>query len=111
MGIRRSSTARNFWKRENGMEQLSLFVEEDDDGLNAICMLRYMPTTRKAKPVSDWMKKLIPDGKYVVDVGGHPLILRPTDVKESEIQEGHEFYHYKIDGRIYSGIFVGRENG
>ena len=63
------------------------------------------------EPVTDFMKKLVPDGKFFVWVGGHQLVLRESKAGRSSIQKGHEFYHYEVGGKIYSGIFVGRDNG
>lgn len=47
---------------------------------------------------------------YVVMVGTHPLVMRKTTLTADEIPEGHQFYHYLIDGAVYAGIFVGKEN-
>ena len=53
---------------------------------------------------------LLPDGEYVVMVGTHPLVMRKTTLTADEVPEGHQFYHYLIDGAVYAGIFVGKEN-
>lgn len=52
----------------------------------------------------------MPDGEYVVMVGTHPLVMRKTKLAVDEVPEGHQFYHYLIDGAVYAGIFVGKEN-
>ena len=52
----------------------------------------------------------VPDGEYVVMVGTHPLVMRKTKLAVDEVPEGHQFYHYLIDGAVYAGIFVGKEN-
>ena len=54
------------------------------------------------------MAELIPAGEYVVQVAGHPLVLRPMPGRQANIQRGHEYYHYMIGGRLYAGTFVGR---
>ena len=43
-------------------------------------------------------------------VGTHPLVMRKTKLTADEVPEGHQFYHYLIDGAVYAGIFVGKEN-
>ena len=55
------------------------------------------------------MKRLVPKGEYIVMVGPYPLMLRPTPVRAEDIEAGHRYYHYTIDGRVYSGIFLGRD--
>ena len=56
---------------------------------------------------TDLMKRLIPRATYAVVVGDHPQALVLTRLKPSQIPEGHEFYHYMIDGNVYAGTFVG----
>ena len=62
----------------------------------------------KVKDLEPWMVKLVPDGECTVDIGTHPMVLKKVPIKESEIQEGHQFYHFLIGGKVYAGIFVGR---
>lgn len=62
-----------------------------------------------AEHLKSWMKSLVSDGEYFVIVGTHPLVLRKTALKESEVPEEHWFYHYIMEGSVYSGIFVGEE--
>ena len=47
-------------------------------------------------------------GEYVVQVAGHPMVLRPADGTEETIPDGHRYYHYTIGNRLFSGVFVGR---
>jgi len=88
-------------------EQISLF----DDAFGAIkavsCFDGSEANTRELFPHE---KRLVRDGAYVVDIGGHALVLRPTSTPAAKIPAGHEFYHYLIDQRVFSGIFVGEEN-
>lgn len=56
---------------------------------------------------TDLMKRLVPRATYAVVVGDHPQALVLTRLKPSQIPEGHEFYHYMIDGNVYAGTFVG----
>lgn len=56
---------------------------------------------------TDLMKRLVPRATYAVAVGDHPQALVLTRLKPSQIPEGHEFYHYMIDGNVYAGTFVG----
>lgn len=48
------------------------------------------------------------DIRYVV--GDHPQALVLMKLKPCQIPEGHEFYHYMIDGNVYAGTFVGKES-
>lgn len=86
-------------------EQMSLFCPREYD--EAICCMDGERT--RASVPEGWMKSLVPAGEYVVMVGVHPLVLRPTKFRPEEIQEGHRYYHYLIGSRVYAGIFVGKE--
>ena len=88
------------------MHQLSLFDNLLPDAVTAICCMDMMEV--KAEKPEGWMLSLVPDGEYTVDVGGHPLVLRPTRLKAGSVPKGHEYYHYRIGERIYAGMFVGR---
>lgn len=88
------------------MDQLSLF---DVPTASATCLWEYDRDPRAVESPSSHMKRLVQDGKYVVYVGGRPLVLRLTGLKPEEVPEGHHFYHYLVGGRVYSGIFVGVE--
>lgn len=67
-----------------------------------------MDVRARATRVEPWMAALIPAGEYVVQVAGHPLVLRPMPGRQADIQCGHEYYHYMIGGRLYAGTIVGR---
>lgn len=86
------------------MMQLSLFIAE---GAVAVCCEdgKEVP----ARGLEDWMTVLVSDGEYVIDIGEHPLVLRPTATAADEIPAGNRYYHYTIGPQVYSGIFVGRE--
>lgn len=86
--------------------QLSLFTR-DIVGIPAISL--FDGSRYGAEAPAEWMKRLVPDGRYVVMIGEHPLVLRPTKLTESQVPEGHQFYHYQINGVVYAGIFVGKE--
>lgn len=88
-------------------EQLSIFTMLLPDEAPAICLMDDIQKTAR-KPES-WMLSLVPDGEYVVDVGEHPLVLRPADVQPNKIRPEYRYYHYLICGKVYAGIFVGRE--
>lgn len=77
------------------------------DPITATCCMDGCPA--RASPVEPWMAALIPAGEYVVQVAGHPLVLRPMPGRQADIQRGHEYYHYMIGGRLYAGTFVGRD--
>ena len=87
-------------------EQLSLFDLAPGSALAECC---YDGSTRPAQRPEPWMKRLVPKGEYVVMVGPYPLMLRPVPVRAEDIEAGHRYYHYTIDGRVYSGIFLGRD--
>lgn len=96
--------------RVNIVGQLSLFdTPPAVGGVSATCLREYDREKKSAEIPSPQMKRLVPDGEYVVYIGGHPLVLRPTDLKPEEVPEGHRFYHYLVGGRVYSGVFVGIE--
>ena len=92
-----------------GFEQLSLFDIEVKSAVTAVCCM-----DRKSVAVKDaesWMRRIVPRGEYVVDVGTHPLVLQPVKLSEDSIPKGHEFYHYLIGKEVYAGVFIGKENG
>lgn len=95
-------TADSMW------EQTTLFAPPPITGTPAISL--FDNTTHSSEQPSEWMKRLVPDGEYVVMVGTHPLVMRKTKLAVDEVPEGHQFYHYLIDGAVYAGIFVGKEN-
>lgn len=86
--------------------QLSFF-NRDTAGTPATCL--FDGSRCRAEPPTEWMKRLVPNGQYVVVVGEHPLVLQPTGLTENQVPEGHQFYHYQIGGIVYAGIFVGKE--
>ena len=88
----------------SGYEQLSMFTMNVDP-ITATCCMDGCPA--RASPVEPWMAALIPAGEYVVQIAGHPLVLRPMPGRQADIQRGHEYYHYMIGGRLYAGTFVG----
>ena len=77
-------------------EQLSMFTMNVEQ-VTATCCMDGCPA--RASPVEPWMAALIPAGEYVVQVAGHPLVLRPMPGRQADIQRGHEYYHYMIGGR------------
>ena len=87
-------------------EQLSLF-DLAPEGIVAECC--FDGSTRPAQRPEPWMKRLVPKGEYIVMVGPYPLMLRPVPARAEDIEAGHRYYHYTIDGRVYSGIFLGRD--
>lgn len=62
-----------------------------------------------AAPAESWMKRLVQGGEYVVQVAGHPMVLRPADGTADDVPAGHRYYHYTIGERLFSGVFVERE--
>lgn len=94
-------------------EQLDLYslIDPMPDAVTAAVSCFDRITEAILTAPNELCRRLVPDGEYVVDVGGHPLVLRPTKLKESEIPQGHHFYHYRVGERIYAGIFVGIDMG
>lgn len=88
-------------------EQLSIFTKPLPDEAPAICLADGIQKT--ARKPEGWMLSLVQDGEYVVDVGEHPLVLCPADVQPDEIRPEYRYCYYLICGKVYSGIFVGRE--
>lgn len=98
----------NYVFADTSLEQMTLFAPLPITGMRAISL--FDNTVHSAETPSEWMKKLVPDGEYVVMVGTHPLVMRKTKLTADEVPEGHEFYHYMIDGNVYAGTFVRRES-
>lgn len=86
-------------------EQLSLF----DAVSGTVAVSLFDGRKYGATEPNDLMKRLVPRAQYVVMVGNHPQALALTKLKPGQIPKGHEFYHYMIDGNVYAGTFVGRE--
>lgn len=86
--------------------QLSVFTCEYVS-IQAVCL--FDGSCYEAKTPTERMKKLVPSGRYVVIIGEHPLVLQPTKLTESQVPEGHRFYHFQIGGIVYAGTFVGKE--
>lgn len=84
-------------------EQLSLF----DTASGTAAVNLFDGRKYGATEPTDLMKRLVPRATYAVVVGDHQQALVPTSLKPSQIPEGHEFYHYMIDGNVYAGTFVG----
>ena len=87
-------------------EQLSLF--DPKPVMEKVATSCWTGIEMIARAVESWMTNLVSDGEYVVDVDGHACVLRPTKLSVEKIPQGHAFYHYMIEGKVYSGIFVGR---
>ena len=86
-------------------EQLSFFSMLALPQIAVCCMDGKAMT---AEPAESWMTRLVPGGEYLVQVAGHPLVLRPAENTEETIPDGHRYYHYTIGNRLFSGVFVGR---
>lgn len=88
-------------------EQLSLFSIVPQAARTAICCMD--GECKAAAPAESWMQRLVQGGEYVVQVAGHPMVLRPADGTADDVPAGHRYYHYTIGGRLFSGVFVGRD--
>ena len=90
----------------SGYEQLSMFTMSMEPATAICCFGRGLAS---ALPVETWMSDLVPNGEYVINIAGHPLVLRPAEISQKAIPKGHEYYHYLIGSKLYAGIFVGRD--
>ncbi len=92
---------------EGNFMQLSLFDTDANTKVNAVsCMDGSALHTHKPEAK---IKELVPESEYVVHVGGHLLALKPSKLTAETIPDGHRFYHYMINGKVFAGIFVGTE--
>lgn len=87
-------------------EQLSLF----DVASGAVAVSLFDGCKYGTLEPDDSMKRLVPRATHAVMVGDHLQALVPAKLRPSQIPEGHEFYHYMIDGNVYVGTFVGKES-
>lgn len=87
-----------------GCEQLSLSGLCVADEVATSCGTGISTAVRR---VEDWMRQLVTDGEYVVDVGGYDCVLKPTRLGVGDIPQGHKYYHYLIGQKVYAGVFVG----
>jgi hypothetical protein len=90
------------------VEQLSFFSMLAAPTLPQVAVCCMDGTRADAAPAESWMQRLVQGGEYVVQVAGHPLVLKPVPGTPDSIQSGHEYYHYTIGPRLYAGTFVGR---
>ena len=69
----------------------------------AVCLL----TGRSYAAISADSKarEMVPGGEWTILVGGHTMVLSPAQ----EVLEEQRYRHYSIDGQIYAGTFIGRE--
>lgn len=87
----------------SGFEQMSLFQQTDyQEAISCETNGKY-PTNQ----MEDWMRRLVPNGEYVIHIGKHPMVLKPTKISKELIPTGHRFYHFIIAGKVYSGVFLG----
>ena len=54
-------------------------------------------------PLESWMKELVPDGEWCIDMDGHPAVLRTV----LEVPDGQEYYRFRGGEKLYGAIFVG----
>lgn len=54
-------------------------------------------------PLESWMKELVSDGDWFIDMDGHPAVLREVQ----EVPEGQGYYHFRGGDIFYGAIFVG----
>lgn len=54
-------------------------------------------------PLEDWMRALVLDGEWHINMDGHPAVLRAVQ----EVPEGQEYYHFRVGEKLYGAVFVG----
>ena len=54
-------------------------------------------------PLESWMKELVSDGEWCIDMDGHPAVLRAVQ----EVPDGQEYYHFRGGKKLYGAVFVG----
>lgn len=59
--------------------------------------------TYELLPLEGWMKELVSDGEWCIDMDGHPAVLRAV----LEVPDGQEYYHFRGGETVYGAIFVG----
>lgn len=63
----------------------------------------------KAVAPDDWMLSIIPDGVYVIWPWKYPLVLQKAKIRPEDVEEGHQYRHYMVDGQLYAGTYIGGE--
>ena len=53
-------------------------------------------------PLEDWMRELVPDGVYAVEMDGHIGVLRA-----GQPVKGQEYFNFRVGGENYGAVFVG----
>ena len=74
------------------MDQISLFDVTSAWGM-----------TYTLLPLESWMKELVSDGEWCIDMDGHPAVLRTV----LEVPDGQEYYHFRGGKKLYGAVFVG----
>ena len=74
------------------MDQISLFDVTSAWGM-----------TYTLLSLDDWMKELVSDGEWCIDMDGHPAVLRAVQ----EVPDGQKYYHFRGGEKLYGAIFVG----
>lgn len=59
--------------------------------------------TYELHPLEDWMKELVQDGDWCIDMEGHPAVLRAVQ----EVPDGQGYYHFRGGDTFYGAVFVG----
>lgn len=86
-------------------EQLSLFCRKETLAINLLFGKEYITA-----PPTPEMIALVPKGEYVVYLDrSTPCVLYPVKIGKESIPDGHFFYHFFVDGQLYAGIFIGKE--
>lgn len=86
-------------------EQLSLFTAIQPEAVAINCSDRsQLPLV----PLEDWIKKLVPSAEYAIRVADHCMALSEAKKIMKNIEPGHLYHYYSVNGRLFDGVFVGR---
>lgn len=87
-------------------EQMSLFDATQTTSAMAVSCWD-LGENMSVNPIEDWMKKLVPEGRFFGIVGTRHFVLKPAGYPVSRIPIGHQFFHYTVGNDLFTGIFVG----
>lgn len=88
--------------------QLTLFDEEQVQAGTAARSL-FDGSETKTEDVPGWVLRIVPEAAALIHVGDQPCALQKKPLTQEQVQRGHEYYHYLINGSVYAGTFVGAE--
>lgn len=88
--------------------QLSLFDEERMPA-GTVAQRLFDGKTVETEAVPDWVLRLVPETVAVIRIGDSLCALCKSPLAPEQVQQGHEYSHYLINGSVYAGTFVGAD--